>query len=36
MEKPLGKIPLGRFRRKLKDNTKLDVRKMCCDTKKWI
>jgi len=36
MEKPEGKRPLGRPRRKWEDNVKIDFQKMGCGVMEWI
>ena len=34
--KPQSKRPLGRPRRRLKDNIKMDLREVGCDPRDWI
>ena len=34
--KPEGKIPLGRPRRRLEDNIKMDLRYVGCDPGEWM
>ena len=34
--KPEGKKPLGRQRRRLEDNIKMDLREVGCDPRNWI
>ena len=34
--KPEGKKPLGRLRRRWKDNIKIDLREVGCDSGEWI
>ena len=36
MGKPEGKRPLGRPRRRWKDNIKMDLREVDCDPREWI
>ena len=36
VQKPEGKRPLGRPRRRLEDNIKMDLRKVACDPGEWI
>ena len=36
MEKPEGKRPLGRPRRRWEDNIKMDLREVACDPGDWI
>ena len=36
MGKPEGKKPLGRLRRRWKDNIKIDLREVGCDSGEWI
>ena len=35
MEKPEGKRPLGRPRRRLEDNIKMDLREVGCNPEEW-
>jgi hypothetical protein len=34
--KPVGKIPLGRPRRKWKDNIKMDIQEVECGVRDWV
>ena len=36
MEKPEGKRPLGRPRRRWEDNIRMDLREVGCDPGEWI
>jgi hypothetical protein len=36
VRKPEGKRPLGRPRRRLKDNIKMDLQEMGCEVMDWI
>ena len=34
--KPTGKKPLGRPRRKLEDNIRVDLQEICINTRNWV
>jgi hypothetical protein len=33
---PVGKIPLGRPRRRWEDNTRMDLKEICIDMRNWV